>query len=349
MRRLSSKFLLEKVDAPTPIPDSSLYVDVNSIGFSVQHTTFYNPSSKSEEIDLSNYYLQPNREDIQRIGIAGRANGTTDLFLLLEDTLYPSMARLSLGFTPILGDVADLYEFLTGRDFVRDQTLTWDERLLSGIAIIAGSGVGYRYASRLAFGPKEFLAEFEKSFREIAGKGLDFAGKDLRVVKNLIQQTHHTKQAIRTSPTLRNQFERQDFKRTDFYARQNGEIIPAKAYRYISSNAPYLKQLSKTGSIPSRTDGNYISFTSFKTTRDAAARLQVPHDARIKVEFDTKQVLEDIRIPRGNWGKADWLEPIAKDHPQFGHGGAYQAITNQSIRATRVVDLMTSEILYERK
>ncbi|HFI0465699.1 TPA: hypothetical protein ACGOY9_001139 [Streptococcus suis] len=48
--------------------------------------------------------------------------------------------------------------------------------------------------------------------------------------------------------------------------------------------------------------------------------LQVPHDASIKATFDTKQILDDISIPSGKWGKANYLELLASDFPQFGAG-----------------------------
>ncbi|OFZ15590.1 MAG: hypothetical protein A2Z20_04940 [Bdellovibrionales bacterium RBG_16_40_8] len=125
--------------------------------------------------------------------------------------------------------------------------------------------------------------------------------------------------------------------------------MPAKGYRYVPTDAPYLKELSETGVVPPRTDGSYISFKNFDSAKSVASELQVPHNASIKVEFDTKQILDDVKIPNGNWGKADWLEPITKDHPQFGSGGAYQAVTSQKIQATRIIDLKTGRTLYEPK
>jgi len=47
----------------------------------------------------------------------------------------------------------------------------------------------------------------------------------------------------------------------------------------------------------------------------APGRLQVPHDAAIRLEFDTIQVLEDVRIPKGDWEKASHLEPFDRRQP----------------------------------
>lgn len=57
------------------------------------------------------------------------------------------------------------------------------------------------------------------------------------------------------------------------------------------------------------------------------------------MEFDTKQILDDVRIPNGNWGKSSYLEPITTDFPQFGPGGATQAVTNRPIKIDTLIDL----------
>jgi hypothetical protein len=76
--------------------------------------------------------------------------------------------------------------------------------------------------------------------------------------------------------------------------------------------------------------------------------LQVPHDAAIRLEFDTLQIIDDIKVPPGLRGQASFLEPLAKDFPQFGSGGATQAITEKAFRVRRIVDLRTGKIIYER-
>ena len=68
--------------------------------------------------------------------------------------------------------------------------------------------------------------------------------------------------------------------------------------------------------------------------------LQVPHDASIRGSFDTLQIIDDIRIPKGVWGKASWLEPITKSYPEYGAGGATQAVTNQKIKLDSLIDLL---------
>ena len=55
---------------------------------------------------------------------------------------------------------------------------------------------------------------------------------------------------------------------------------------------------------------------------------------------DTLQLADDLRIPYGKWGQADWLEPLIKDFPEYGEGGATQAVTNQRIVLDSLEDLL---------
>lgn len=47
-------------------------------------------------------------------------------------------------------------------------------------------------------------------------------------------------------------------------------------------------------------------------------------------------------------GKAGYLEPITNDFPQFGSGGATQAVTRQPIVVNKIIDTRTGKVLYER-
>ena len=124
---------------------------------------------------------------------------------------------------------------------------------------------------------------------------------------------------------------------TDFYITPSGKAIPATGYRYVSKEAPYLDELKSTKTIPANSNGTYFSFDKFDTPNPKA--LQVPHDASVKASFDTLQIVDDVEIPRGKWGKADYLEPITKDFPEFGKGGATQAITHKEIKVDKIEHL----------
>ncbi len=92
--------------------------------------------------------------------------------------------------------------------------------------------------------------------------------------------------------------------------------------------------------IPANADGTYFSFDNYDVANPGA--LQVPHDASVKVSFDTLQIIDDISVSYGNWGKASYLEPITIDFPQFGSGGATQVITHSKITIKSITKLQLS-------
>ena len=126
----------------------------------------------------------------------------------------------------------------------------------------------------------------------------------------------------------------QGSRKTDFYVTPSGDVVPATGYRYISENVPYLDDMTKSMKIPANANGTYFSFNNYDIANPGA--LQVPHNASIKVSFDTLQIIDDISIPYGNWGKASHLEPITRDFPQFGPGGATQVITHSEINIMNI-------------
>lgn len=95
--------------------------------------------------------------------------------------------------------------------------------------------------------------------------------------------------------------------------------------------------MTNSMTIPANGDGTYFSFNNYNIANSSA--LQVPHDASVKVSFDTLQIIDDISIPYGNWGKASYLETITKDFPQFGSGGATQVITHSKIKIDSITKL----------
>lgn len=105
----------------------------------------------------------------------------------------------------------------------------------------------------------------------------------------------------------------------------------------MSENAPYMKNLKESMTIPENPNGTYFSFSKYDIANPGA--LQVPHDAAYRASFDTLQVIDDIRVPNGMWGQAKHLEPLTKDFPQFGSGGASQVITNKPITLDEITKL----------
>ncbi len=74
----------------------------------------------------------------------------------------------------------------------------------------------------------------------------------------------------------------------------------------------------------------------------------MPHDARFRAEFDTLSYVDNTRIANGDWGKANYLEPITKDFPIHGEGGATQVIIDQKVSVKKVIDLSTGKTVFER-
>jgi len=56
------------------------------------------------------------------------------------------LARMGVGTIPVVGDAIDLYELLTGRDFVTGEPLTFGERAASAFGVAIGAGQQWRAA-----------------------------------------------------------------------------------------------------------------------------------------------------------------------------------------------------------
>lgn len=183
---ISSKHHLNDYENLTQIPETNLYTQSSSDSYSNQDVTFYNPTDQPQTIDLSEYYLAPERTDVQRIGINPQQTADPAILSDLEKVLYESMARLGIGFTPLVNDVADLYELLTGKDFVSGDSLSALDRALSGVGVVIGSGAGYRYAKRAINSPVEYVDEFSRGLGTAAGRPVDLNTVALQTSEKLL-------------------------------------------------------------------------------------------------------------------------------------------------------------------
>ena len=148
---------------------------------------------------------------------------------------------------------------------------------------------------------------------------------DNKAVKNAVTDSVTDNKAVKNAT------------KADFYVKPNGDAVPSTGYRYMSENNKHLGEVKNTMTISANPDGTYFTFDDFSSPNPGA--LQVPHDASVKVSFDTLQVIDDIEIPKGKWGSADYLEPIIKDYPEYGPGGATQVITHQQISVDSITYL----------
>jgi hypothetical protein len=186
---LTSKYDLEDYDNLFEIPGTGIYSQSESQGYNGQEVTLYNPTDKDQELDLTQYYLEPQRDDVQRIGINPKIPEDPDLIRDLEGLLYESMLRFGIGFTPGVNDVADIYELLTGKDFLTGNSLSTFERSLSGVGVIAGSGQAYRYANRVLNAPSKYVVEFERGIEKVGSKTVGFIGR--QEAKTALQTSSH--------------------------------------------------------------------------------------------------------------------------------------------------------------
>lgn len=127
-----------------------------------------------------------------------------------------------------------------------------------------------------------------------------------------------------------------------------GQAFPSVAYRYYSYKElkALLKLLESKHLIIDEKNWIYITFEKYETAYDAKNSLQVPHDASIRVTFSLSVDTAVIKVPKGKYGKGPWLEPFAKDHPEFGKGGGSQYIISHSkLTILEIYDLKTNKAL----
>ncbi len=65
----------------------------------------------------------------------------------LNNTLI-LLSQMAIGAIPVVGDAVDMYEVLTGKDFLTGESLTFGERTASAIGVLAGSGKIWRTVSK---------------------------------------------------------------------------------------------------------------------------------------------------------------------------------------------------------
>ncbi|WP_198263023.1 RHS repeat-associated core domain-containing protein [sulfur-oxidizing endosymbiont of Gigantopelta aegis] len=111
----------------------------------------------------------------------------------------------------------------------------------------------------------------------------------------------------------------------DYYVKSNGDVYPSAYYRYANSKYSSIEDV-KTGMLPKKRGGTYVSFDKIDDSIVASDKLQIPYRPDYRVSGNTLDVIDDIEIPKGNWGQSEKLEPITSDFKKFGPGKATQAV-----------------------
>ena len=128
--------------------------------------------------------------------------------------------------------------------------------------------------------------------------------------------------------------------RPDFYGTSDGNLWPGTFHRYANSKFAPMSD-AKSGLIPQKRSGHYVSFDKIDDAVVASDKLQIPYRPDYRVSGDTLDIIDEIKIPKGDWGRADYLEPLTTDFKKFGPGNATQAI----IKGKLPVDPTTIEKL----
>ncbi len=110
----------------------------------------------------------------------------------------------------------------------------------------------------------------------------------------------------------------------DYYVNSEGNALPSTFYRYAHSKYAPISN-AKSGSLPAKRGGTYVSFDKLDDAIVASDKLQIPYRPDYRVAGDTIDVVDKISIPKGNQGRAEYPEPITQDFKKFGPGGVTQA------------------------
>jgi hypothetical protein len=111
----------------------------------------------------------------------------------------------------------------------------------------------------------------------------------------------------------------------------SGTAIPSTGYRAIGGPAI---PLAEAGNLMSASGTTYITFNNLNglTGQDAQQLLQLPYPPSQFATFNTLQIANDLSVPTGRWNSSSTPEPITNTFPEFGFGGATQAITSTPIQ-----------------
>ena len=121
--------------------------------------------------------------------------------------------------------------------------------------------------------------------------------------------------------------------RINFYVAPNGDIVPSTGYRYMDSK--YAEQTIQSMNAP----GSYFGFEKFDSAKDAQDAFQISPEwsnCKLRGEFDTLQVIDEMYIPKAYGDKGPGLEPFTRCYPEYGKGGCQQFIYKGKIYFKKV-------------
>lgn len=166
------------------IDGTSLYVETQLQNYKSQEVTVYNVTDENQSLNIFDYYQQPYRQDVQPLAAFSDLDNHEFLFNELEKLLFEDMLKAGIGFTPVLGDLIDLYEASSGKNFFKNEWLTSDERFMSAMGVLAGNGPAYRYAKKVFHSPTSYVRDVQSKYRKVKDlesyKGLEKLSRDVQ-------------------------------------------------------------------------------------------------------------------------------------------------------------------------
>ncbi len=120
---------------------------------------------------------------------------------------------------------------------------------------------------------------------------------------------------------------------TDFYVTPSGDVVPATGYRYMDSGR------ANDAIISGEQYTTYIGFKKYDSASQVKDAFQIADswsDCKVRGEFDTLQVIDDLYVPTTKGNTTAIPEPISFSYPEYGKGGEHQLRVDKVIKFTNV-------------
>ena len=125
----------------------------------------------------------------------------------------------------------------------------------------------------------------------------------------------------------------QSGRKADFYVTPSGDVVPATGYRYMDSGR------ANDAIISGEQYTTYIGFKKYDSASQVKDAFQIADswsDCKVRGEFDTLQVIDDLYVPTTKGNTTAIPEPITFSYPEYGKGGEHQLRVDKVIKFTNV-------------
>ena len=122
-------------------------------------------------------------------------------------------------------------------------------------------------------------------------------------------------------------------RKADFYVTPSGDVVPATGYRYMDSGR------ANDAIISGEQYTTYIGFKKYDSASQVKDAFQIADswsDCKVRGEFDTLQVIDDLYVPTTKGNTTAIPEPITFSYPEYGKGGEHQLRVDKVIKFTNV-------------